>query len=170
MRIFVVHFKTEAKGNGCQFGERQNGFWRRASTLGRIEGCAKWLQAQAKSIRRNRSRKTKKGPIFQPHIAKFIYRGSCFSTVCSLCCARLLTVSGIWSLSLNSEHTSTAFLIAASLTVRGLPFSSGPAFSKIHFTKRGKGPCIECPTGLKYFSKSTRIKMPIRCSSQLRGR
>jgi hypothetical protein len=47
MRLFVVHFKTEAKGNGCQFVERQNGFWRRASTLGRIEGCAKWLQASA---------------------------------------------------------------------------------------------------------------------------
>jgi len=41
MRLFVVHFKTEAKGNGCQFFERQKGFWRRASRLGRIEGCAR---------------------------------------------------------------------------------------------------------------------------------
>lgn len=47
MRLFVVHFKTEAKGNGCQFFERQKGFWRRASRLGRIEGRAKWLQASA---------------------------------------------------------------------------------------------------------------------------
>jgi hypothetical protein len=38
MRLFVVHFKTEAKGNGCQFLERQKGFSRRASRLGRIEG------------------------------------------------------------------------------------------------------------------------------------
>ena len=41
MRLFVVHFKTEAKRNGCQFVEWQKGFWRRASTLGRIEGCAR---------------------------------------------------------------------------------------------------------------------------------
>ena len=50
MRLFVVHFKTEAKGNGCQFFERQKGFWRRASRLGRIEGCAKWLQASAQFL------------------------------------------------------------------------------------------------------------------------
>ena len=47
MRLFVVHFKTEAKRNSCQFFERQKGFWRRASRLGRIEGRAKWLQASA---------------------------------------------------------------------------------------------------------------------------
>jgi hypothetical protein len=41
VRLFVVHFKTEAKRNSYQFVERQKGFWRRASTLGRIEGCAR---------------------------------------------------------------------------------------------------------------------------------